>query len=51
MNLFVGDPEQPALMLPWELERIDVGRFSSPWQHELTWEQREIVEIIGTELW
>jgi len=49
MNLFVGDANQPALILPEQLEWMDECR-SSPWVEQLTWEQREIVDIIGIDI-
>ena len=61
MNLFVGDVNQPALMLPWQQQSADQEYTSLPWQQQsadqeytslpwqqqLTWEQTEIVDIIG----
>ena len=47
-DLFVGDMRQPALLLPWQLNTLDTpDSSSSPWKQQLTWEQAEIVDIIG----
>ena len=45
--LFVGDVNQPALILPWQQQSADQEYTSLPWQQQLTWEQTEIVDIIG----
>ena len=50
MNLFVGDANQPALMLPWQQQSTDQEYTSLPWQQQLTWEQTEMVDIIGEHL-
>ncbi len=42
-NLFIGDPNQPTLMLPWQLE---TGERSTSPQDEITWEQAELVDIL-----
>ena len=47
MNLFVGDVNQPALMLPWQQQSADQEYISLPWQQQLTQEQTEMVDIIG----
>ena len=47
MNLFVGDVNQPALMLPWQQQSADQEYTSLPWKQQLTREQTEMLDIIG----
>ena len=45
-SLFIGDPEEKALMFRWQEKPPNDGTLT-PWTEQLTWEQLELANIIG----